>query len=274
MYKKLSVALFCLVCMGLLNATGAIRYKALVFDNPGAKRLLKTEQDNYYYFRSLPEKTISLNTTGITSLELRSFAIERLRKPEIITIINKERKSYALELAAPSDSYQVYKPISITIPANTDKIEILCYSPSVYMRAFNILPPKPPKPVKLPNLVLKAHGGVINLQHNGSSAEYYSMMPSSPLKFTLNNSRNAVVYVRPRLLDRTLPQLGVYKNGELVQTIDFSLKRTTKYHVQGITSLGTGIKVELPANGGSSDYELRPLTDHLFIAKPVLIKNK
>ncbi|MDD4310571.1 MAG: hypothetical protein PHO32_09340, partial [Candidatus Cloacimonetes bacterium] len=96
---------------------------------------------------------------------------------------------------------------------------------------------------------------------------------SQALKFSVNNRRNAVVYVRPRLLDRTKPKLGLYKDGKLVKTIEFGLKRTTKYHVEGVKNLGIAQKIELPANTGSSDYELRAISDHLFFAKPVLIKS-
>jgi hypothetical protein len=140
------------------------------------------------------------------------------------------------------------------------------------MRAFHVLPPKAPKISKLKNLVIKAHGGAMSLLHNGSSSDYYSLLPSQALKFSLNNKRNAVVYVRPRLLDLSTPKLGVYANGELVDTIVFSKKRSTKYHVQGIINLGISKKIVLPNNSGSSDYELRAISDHLFIAKPVLVK--
>lgn len=261
-----------LICLGFIGATPGPRYKSLNFENPGSKRLLDTDAGKYYYFRSLPEKSMILSTTGITNLELRSFAIEPLAKPEFYTIINKTRKAYPLELDRTDGAYNIYKPVSIEIPAKTDKIEILCYSRSIYLRAFQVLPPKAPKPTKLKNMELKAHGGALTLQHNGSSSEYFSMLPSSPLKFTLNNGRNAVVYVRPRLLDRSIPKLGVYQNGNLVNTIEFTIKRTTKYRVQGIKNLGIGIKIELPQNNGSSDYELKPLSDHLFIGRPVLLK--
>lgn len=274
MRNKTLVILAVLACLGLFGAASGIRYKALNFENPGSRRLLKNAAGNFYYYRSLPERTLILNTTGITKLELRSFAIEKLSKPELYTIINKTRKAYPLELETTDGAYQIYKPILIDIPATCTNIEILCYSRSVYLRAFNVIPPKPPKPVKLKNLELKAHGGALNLQHNGSTSEYYSLLPSSPLKFTLNNGRDAVVYVRPRLLDRTIPKLEVYHNGNLVDTIEFTIKRTTKYRVQGIKNLGIGVKITLPDNTGSSDYELRPLTDHLFIGKPVLLKKQ
>ncbi len=97
-------------------------------------------------------------------------------------------------------------------------------------------------------------------------------MPDQPFKFTINNGRNAYVYIRPRLLDRSLPQLGVYVNGELVEVIDFTYKRTTKYHSQGINNLGIAKKIVLPENTNSTNYELRALSDHLFLAKPVLLK--
>lgn len=274
MRNKTLAIMALVICLGLIGATSGTRYKSLNFENPGSKRLLETEAGKYFYFRSLPEKSITLSTTGISKLELRSFAIEKLAKPEIYTIIDKTRKAYALELDSTDGAYNIYKPLSIDIPAKTDKIEILCYSRSVYLRAFNVLPPKAPKPIKLKNLVLKAHGGALTMQHNGNSSEYFSMLPSSPLKFSLNNGRNAVVYVRPRLLDRSIPKLGVFHNGSLVDTIEFSIKRTTKYQVQGIKNLGIGIKIDLPQNHGSSDYELRPLSDHLFIGKPVLVKKK
>jgi hypothetical protein len=113
---------------------------------------------------------------------------------------------------------------------------------------------------------------VVSVQHNSSSTDYYSFMPDQPFKFTINNGRNAYVYIRPRLLDRSLPQLGVYVNGELVEVIDFTYKRTTKYHSQGINNLGIAKKIVLPENTNSTNYELRALSDHLFLAKPVLLK--
>lgn len=274
MIKRIALALLLIVFGCMLFAQAKPKYKALNFDNPGSRRILKTEAGNHYYYRSLPEKSLKLNTNGIEKLQIRSFSTEALRKPEIVTIIAKSRTTHSLKQAKTVNTYAVYDVINIDIPANTMSIEVLCYSRSVYLRAFHVIPPKPAKAVKLANLVLKAHGGAVSLVHNGSSSDYYSFLPSQALKFSVNNKRNAVVYVRPRLLDRSTPKLGVYHNGELVQTIDFSIKRTTKYHVQGIKNLGIAKKIELPINDNSSEYELRALSDHLFIAKPVLIKQQ
>lgn len=274
MSKRTIIILVAVLFVCMLGAQAKTKYKALTFNNSGTKRVLKTDAGNYYYYRSLPEKSMLLDTTGITKLELRSFSTEVLRKPEIVVIIAKKRQTYSLQQAQIINKYNVYAPVTLEIPKGTKSIEVLCYNRSMYMRAFNIIPPKAPKIVKLKNMVLKAHGGAVSLLHNGNSSDYYSLLPSQALKFSLNNKRNAVVYVRPRLLDRSVPKLGVYQNGKLVQTIEFTLKRTSKYSVQGITNLGISKKIDLPLNIGSSDYELKALSDHLFIAKPVLIKLK
>ncbi|MDZ4121734.1 MAG: hypothetical protein U1C33_04895, partial [Candidatus Cloacimonadaceae bacterium] len=118
------------------------------------------------------------------------------------------------------------------------------------------------------------HAGVMMMAHNASTSEYHSFSPEQALQFELNNSRNAVVYVRARLTDRTLPIFELYKDGELVHTYEFTLKRTTKYKVSGIRHLSVGIKIELPPNSGSSSYELRAVSDHLFLGRPVLIKKQ
>jgi hypothetical protein len=251
------------------------RTRPLNFDNPGNRRLLKLESGNYYYYRSLPEKTMKLNVSGLDKIELRSFAIEPLRKPQVTVIIGGKKTTYDLGLDHRLDGYYMYAPTALALPKGTESIEILCYERSIYFRPFYTVIPKPkPKVTKPANLVLKAHGGIMALSHNGDSSNYYSFNPSQSLKFTLSNGRNAVIYVRARLLDRTLPMFELYQNGKLVGRHEFTLKRTTKYKVVGIDHLSIGLKIELPDNKGSSDYELRASSDHLFLAKPVLLKKK
>lgn len=272
MHKHFISVLIIILGINLLLAQTVNRYKVLPFDNPGTKLLLKTEAGNYYYYRGLPERPLILNTTGVEKIELRSFSKEAVRKPEIVIVINKQRKTYPLSFKEKKGNYYLYQPLMIDIPENTKEIQIICYDRSIYMRAFSVLPPKPPKAAKQPNIAIKAHSGTVSLQHNGSNSDYYTFMPNQPFKFTLNNGRNAYVYVRPRLLDCSLPKIGLYANGELVEVIDFTLKRTTKYSCQGISSLGIAKKIVLPANEKSTDYELRALSNHLFLAKPVLMK--
>lgn len=269
---KLIIVILLLLC-GLLSAQGKNRYKALAFDNPGTKRILKNEAGSYFYYRSLPEKAMKLNTSGISNVELRSFSTAEIKNPQIVTIVNKNRQNHPLTFVSKAaNGYFIYAAINIPIPKGTNDIQVICYERSVYLRAFNVLPPKPVKVPKLKNLVLKAHGGAMSLVHNGSNSDYYSFLPSQALKFSVNNGRKAVVYVRPRLLDRTVPKLGVYVNGKLTQTVEFDLKRTTKYHVQGINNLGIAKRIELPPNTGNSEIEIRAISDHLFIGKPVLVK--
>jgi len=93
MHKHFISVLLIILGINLLLAQTVNRYKVLPFDNPGTKLLLKTEAGNYYYYRGLPERPLILNTTGVEKIELRSFSKEAVRKPEIVTIINKQRKT-------------------------------------------------------------------------------------------------------------------------------------------------------------------------------------
>ncbi len=272
MYKP-----FLLILAGMiLLAPGWAKTSPLSFSNPGNRRLLKTEAGNYYYYRSLPEKSMTLNVSGIESIELRSFAIESLRKPKVHVVIDRKSTAYDLKPESRLNGFHLYEPVKISIPRNTESIEILCYERSIYFRPFYTVPPKPKtsKPARPANRVIRAHGGIMTMTHNGNSSEYYTFNPSQSFKFTLNNSRDGIVYVRARLLDRSLPEFDLYHNGELVETHEFSLKRTTQYKVVGIDHLSTGMKISLPKNGGSSEYELRAKSDHLFLAKPVLLKEE
>ena len=88
----------------------------------------------------------------------------------------------------------------------------------------------------------------------------------------MNNGRNAIVYVRARLHDNTLPIFELYRNGELVDSYEFSLQRSTKYKAPGVNYLSIGKKIDLPPNSGTTEYELRAKSDHMFFARPVLLK--
>lgn len=264
------IALLALLALSALQA----KPKALAFDNPGNRRILKNADGNYYYYRSLPEKSMRLNVAGIDKLELRSFAVEPLKKPQVISVIAKKQTVHNLTLKSRLNGYYLYESVVIPVPEGTKDLEILCYDRGIYFRAFWTPAPKP-KPAakqKLPNLSVDAHSGILAMAHNGSSSDYYSFTPDQPLRFTLNNSREAVIYVRARLLDRSVPEFEVFVNGELAQTHEFTLKRSTTYSVTGIRHLSVGKKVTLPANGGKAVIELRAKSDHLFLGRPVLLK--
>lgn len=269
MFKRIIMILaLALVFTGICAKT-----KFLNFDNPGNRRILKNEEGNYWYYRSKPEKSMTLNVDGISEIELRSFAIEKLRKPQVIIIIGDDETTYDLELKERLNGFYLYQPVLIPIPGDTKSIEVLCYQRSIYFRPFYEVV-TPPKPKKLPNLQYKAHGGVMIISHNGTDSDYHIFNPSQSLKFTLNNSKDGIVYVRARLLDRSIPIFELYKDGELIETYEFSLKRSTKYSVVGVRYLSVGKKVVLPANDGTSNYELRAKSDHLFFGRPLVLRSK
>jgi hypothetical protein len=271
MFKRLAVIL----ALGLALTSAVAKVRSLNFENPGNRRLLKTEAGNYWYYRSLPETSMTLNVDGITSIQLRSFGIESLRNPQVVAVFGKVRKTYDLSLRERLDGYYMYNELAIPIPQGTKSMEIICYDRSIYFRAFYTVTPVPkPKVTKPANLVVKAHGGVIDISHNGTVSPYYTFNSSQSLKFTVNNGRNAQIYVRARLLDRTLPVFELYRNGDLVGTYEFSLMRSTKYKATGVNFLTVGKKLELPALAGSAEYELKAASDHLFFGRPVVLKKK
>lgn len=269
MFKRLILAFFCLAALSALAA----KVKPLSFTDPGNRRLLKTDAGNHWYYRSLPERSMTLGVEGISAIQLRSFGLDNLRKPQVTTIIGKEKKTWDLSLEQRLNGYYIYRELSIPIPAGTKSIELLCYERSIYFRAFHTVKTAPkPKPAKPANLAIKAHGGVITVSHNGTDSPYYVFNSSQGMKFTLNNGRSAILYVRARLLDRSLPAFQIYRNGVLLDTKEFTLRRSTKYKAVGVEHLTTGMKIELAGQSGPAEYELRAVSDHMFFARPVLRK--
>lgn len=272
MYKRFLMLALALLVFG----TGlSAKMKVMNFDNPGNKRLLKSSNGNYYYFRSLPEKSMRLDTEGIATIELRSFAVEALRKPQVTVVMNKKSTTYNLIPKEKLNGFFIFDNLKISIPENTKQVEVICYDRGVYFRAFYELPVKPKaNKTKLANLQVTEHSGIMAMAHNGASSDYYSFTPAQPMRFVLNNGRNAVVYVRARLLDRSVPEFELYVNGVKAEAYEFSLKRTTTYTVIGINHLSIGKKLELPVNTDRTVYELRAKSDHLFLARPVLLKKQ
>jgi hypothetical protein len=274
MIKKTSILiLFCLIAIAAFAQN--YRTRIMDFENPGSRRIRKTENGNHWYYRSLPEKTMTLNSKGVERIQIRSFSIENLRKPQIFILIGKERTSFELKLAERLNGYYIYEDIEFDVPAGTGKVEVLCYQRSIYMRAYEMEEIKPKiKPVRVPNRQVHAHAGMIDLNHNSSSSEYYTFNPAQAFRFTHNNAKNGVLYVRARLTDRSLPKFSLWHNGRKVDDYEFSLARSTKYSAQGIRYLSIGMKLDLPENADSSEYELRADSDHLFLARPVILLNR
>jgi len=249
------------------------RTRIMDFENPGNRRIRKIEGTNHWYYRSLPEQSMTLKTEDVTIIQVRSFSIEKLRKPRIFLVIDKVETPFDLILDEFRDGYYFYKDIEFDLPEGTASIELLCFQRSIYMRAYEMYKPVPkPKVVRKPSRQITAHAGMIDITHNASSSEYYSFNQTQPFKFTLNNSRDCVVYVRARLTDRSLPSFSLYHNGEKVKSYEFSLARSSKFSAQGVRYLTIGKKIELPDNPESSEYEFRADTEHMFMARPVFIK--
>ncbi len=269
--KNIIAILLCLVAS--LSFAQNYRTRIMDFENPGSRRIRKTEAGNHWYYRSLPEKSMTLKTEDVKRIQLRSFSIEKQRKPRIFIVINKVETPYELVLKEFKNGYYIYEDFEFDLPQGTKSIEVLCFQPRTYMRAYEMYKPKPkPKVIRKPSRLITAHAGMIDLLHNGNSSEYYTFNKTQPFKFTLNNGRDCVVYLRARLTDRSLPSFSLYHNGEKVESYEFSLARSSKFSAQGIRYLTIGKKIELPDNVDSSEYELRADTDHMFMARPVFIK--
>lgn len=271
--KKQCTILIALLLMAISASGQTVRTRLMNFENSGNRRILKTEKVNHWYYRSLPEKALRLNVEGVERVQLRSFGIEALRKPQIIVIIDKQRTPYNLTLNSRLNGYFMYQDIEFDIPAGSKTIEVLCYQRSIYMRAFQMITVKAKvKKVVTPSLELKAHAGMIEMKHNSTTSEYYSFNATQPLKFQINKARNGIVYIRARLNDRSLPVFTLYKDGAKVESYEFSLARTSKFSATGVRYLTIGKKLNLPINDNSSEYELRADSDHMFMARPLLLK--
>ncbi len=61
-----------------------------------------------------------------------------MRKPEIVSVIGKERKVYQLSLKEKKGDYYIYNPFTLDIPEGTKEIKVICYDRSIYMRAFSV----------------------------------------------------------------------------------------------------------------------------------------
>ncbi len=272
MNKYIISLLACVLATSVLIGQ-TVRTRIMSFENPGNRRILKTESVNQWYYRSLPERAMKLNVEGVQKVQLRSFGIEALRKPQIHVIFGKDKTTYDLKVSHRLDGYYMYDNIEFEIPQGAKTVEILCYPRSIYMRAFQMITIQPkPKKVRIPDREIKAHAGIIDINHNSTSSEYYTFNSAQAFRFSLNNGRDGVVYLRARLTDRTLPRFSLYKDGVKVDSYEFGLSRSTKFSATGVKHLTIGKKILLPANDGSSEYELRADSDHMFMARPLMLK--
>jgi hypothetical protein len=272
---KLSLIVILIVLSVLSGAAVTIKWKPMPFTNPGSKRMLKSDAGNYFYFRSLPEKNMLLDVQDVTTLEIRSMSKAKVNNPNFILHYNGRKTVYRLEFKALQTSgltqYWIYEPIRITLPPNLTQLELTCYSRDIYFRAFKAVTivPKP----KIPPLKILASAGTYELTSETTKSRYYAFNDSTALSFQVNKGRPFALYVRAELTGRDTPVFAIYKDGKLSKQIKLSTRRSNSYKVEGILNLTIGRKVEFPAEDKLARYELRPVTPHLFMAKPVILKS-
>jgi hypothetical protein len=251
----------------------SIRWKAMIFDNPGSKRLLKSEKSSIYYYRPLPEKSMILNVQNMQAIEIRAIAKSKTDKPQFVLKYNDKKTVYDLKFFSASVAYQVFEPVRITLMPGVKQVELVCYNRNIYFRAFQPITIQKKKTF-VPALKILKNSGSIDLTNNAVKKQYYTFKEKAPFTFQINQGKAFSLYVRAQLTEKKAPVFGIYKNGELVDKVSLSVKRTKTYTAEGITHLTIGRKFDYPAQDKIAVYELRALTDNLFIAKPVIRKAK
>ncbi len=251
----------------------ALKWKPMTFDNPGTRRLLKTPTGNFYFYRSLPEKSMYLDIRDLTALEIRAISKAPVKKPQFIIKADNKRVVYDLKLIAVSEEYQVYEPIRLTLPPGLTRLELICYFSEIYFRAFQPVTVQSKKP-KVPSLKIIASAGEYDIEHEGSKSRYYGVNEEKSLTFQVNQGLPFTLYMRAQLQDREVPILGLYEDGKLIKRITLSQKRTNTYTVEGIPHLTIGKREDFFAREKVMTYELKALSGHLFLVRPVIRKAK
>ncbi len=272
-YAIILTLIIAITCSAVLAfSQNTQRWKPLSFDNPGTRKVLKTEQGSYYYYRSLPEKTMTLNTQELVIIEVRALSTKKLSKPQFTIIHEKTKKTYELKVASVTELYTIYEPMRITLAPEMKKVELLCYERELYFRAFFPVQVQKKKPT--PAFVILKHEGEVKLANNSHANTYYKFSAEKPLTFQVNKNQDLTIFIRAHLIEKDLPVLEIYKNGELLDKIPLSLKRTKTYSVKEMTHLTIGKKLTFPADDAKAVYELRPVTKQTFIARPLVHKKE
>lgn len=267
---KYKLIIFVLAASILLMGQANLRWKAMMFDNPGTKHILKTEKSSVFYYRSLLEKGMILNVKDIQAIEIRAIAKSKVNKPQFILKYNDKKTTYDLKFFSASVAYQIYEPVRISLMPGVKQVELICYDRNIYFRAFQ--PITIQKKTKVPSLKVLKYAGTVILSNAASKKQYYTFTPDKPLSFQINKGKAFSLFVRAEMTAKKAAVLGIYRNGELVDKVSLSVKRTKSYTAEGINHLTIGKKVEYPAIDKIAVYELRALTDNLFITRPVIKK--
>jgi hypothetical protein len=264
-----------LLLLGALLLTGAAaqKWKSLQFTNPGSKRLLKTGGGNHYYYRSLPEQSMLLDVKDLTSVEIRAIAKAKVANPMIILKYGGKRYINELKIASISEKYQVYQPLQINIPQGVKQLELVSYNRNIYYRAFRPVQPVVKK-TSVPPLKMLSDNKPYKVDNGKTTTAYYAFKDTAPLTFQINKGKPFSLYVRAELSGEEAPVFAVYANGQLIRQYTLSIKETSAYKVEGLPHLTVGRKIDFEAADKITRYELKAVSAHLFIAKPVIRKVK
>lgn len=259
------------VLTALSFATASLRWKPMNFDNPGSKRLLKATPGSYFFYRSLPEKSMLINVKNSSTIEIRAFSNIKLEKPVFYLKYADQKATYDLKLLSVNAQYQVYEPVRITLPPGVKQLELLCYNRNTYFRAFEPIQIQKKKP-PTPSLLISSFLAKTPLLNNAQQSVYYSFDATKPLTFQVKKGKVCHLYYRGQITDKSIPAFSIHKDGVLLGNYKVSAKRTNTYKVEGFKHLSTGKILELPATDKTVSYELRATTKHVLIAKPVIKK--
>jgi hypothetical protein len=269
-FSVITILLLIIISFALTGAA-TLKWKPLPFENPGSKRMVKASSGNYYFFRSLPEETLMLKVKDLSAIEIRAIAKAKVSNPELTLYFDNKHTTYKLKLLAVSEKYQVFEPLNIALPAGLTQAELLCYDRNIYFRAFMPVQVVPKKP-KVPSLKIIAKAGEYTITGAKSSHTYYSFTESTAFTYQVKQGLPHTLYVRAELTKKEKPVFGLYEDGKLIRKYELALKRTNNYKSEGITNLTIGKKLDFPASDKLKNYELKALSENLFLARPVIRK--
>lgn len=270
----ISILIILLAALSILIAVDTVRWRPMTFDNPGSRRLFKSEAGNYYFYRSLPERGMLINVQDISAIEIRAISRSRVFRPEFILRYEGKRVSYSLKQIGVSGEFRVYEPVRITLPPNLKQLELICYNDNVYFRSFHPVTVKPKRAVRVPPLKILGRAGEYILESENGQSTYYAYQDSLYFSFQINKETAFSLFVRAELTTRETPVFGLYENGKLIERYELPIKRTNTYKAEGINYLTVGKRIDVSKQDKIKKYELRPLSDHLFIARPVIRKTQ
>ena len=272
LYNKKMLLVLCLIFSITLSlAETNLRWKAMNFDNPGSKRLLKTETGKYFFYRSLPEKSMLINVEQTTTIEIRAISKIKISKPVFYLKYADKKTAYDLKFTSDIPDYQIYEPVRINLPPGVKQLELLCYDRNLYFRAFEPIQIQKKK-ISVPVLKINSYLSSVHLTNHKTDKVYYSLDSTKSLSFQVKKGLSCSLFLRAKITDKKTPEIAIYKNGVLLDKHLLSTKRTSTYKVDGFNHLSIGKKIELPATDITSVYEIRAVSNHLFIAKPTINK--